>query len=102
MPPKFDGIIEAARYDAEGRLLVVKAYERRGAAYSDVVLLDRQTLVERLKAHQRFVTGKRVYKMGGTFQVSERIRLARNGDQEMIATGKQPASHDTLEGVPIF
>ena len=102
MPAKFDGIIEAARYDAEGRLLVVKAYERRGAAFSDVILLDRKTLVERLKAHQRFVTGKRVNHMGGTFQVSAQVRLARNGAQEIIATGKQPVARDTLEGVPVF
>ena len=46
---KYDGVIEAARYAPDGRILMVRAYERRGATFSDRVLLDRNTLVEQLK-----------------------------------------------------
>ena len=46
--PKFDGVIEAVRYKS-GKIEVVRAYERRGATFSDHVLLDRKELLERLR-----------------------------------------------------
>ena len=55
---KFDGVIEAVRYRG-GKIELVRAYERRGATFSDRVLLDRAALLDRLKKGKRFVTGQR-------------------------------------------
>jgi hypothetical protein len=102
MPAKFDGLIEAVRYDANGRLILVRAYERRGSAYSDNLLIDRETLMASLKSRKRFVTGKRVHNMGGTFQVGNSVRVSGSAGQEFVVSGSQAGSRDFLEGVPIF
>src|SRR5450759_419382 len=102
MAAKFDGLIEAVRYDADGRLVMVRAYERWGSAYSDNLLIDRETLMARLKKRKRFVTGKRVHQLGGTFQVGNKVRLFSSAGQEFVVSGAQTGSRDFLEGVPIF
>lgn len=102
MAQKFDGLIEAVRYSPDGQLLLVRAYERRGPTYSDNVLIDRSTLVDHLKRRKRFVTGKRVHRMGVTFAVGQPVRLSGSPGQELIVTASQPGSKDFLEGVPIF
>ena len=71
MAKKFDGVIEAVRYK-NGQIVVVRAFERRGAAFSDRVLVDRKELLERLKKGQKFVIGKRRELMAGTFEVQEK------------------------------
>ncbi|MDP1779148.1 MAG: hypothetical protein Q8K73_02630, partial [Anaerolineales bacterium] len=48
MAKKIDGVIEAVRYK-NGQITWVRAYERRGATFSDRVLLDRKTLLQRLQ-----------------------------------------------------
>ena len=48
MAKKFDGIIEAVRYK-NGQIVTVRAYERRGATFSDRLLIERKDLLERLK-----------------------------------------------------
>ena len=47
---KFDGVIEAVHYSRGGQIDFVRAYERRGVTFSDRVLLNRKTLLERLSA----------------------------------------------------
>lgn len=42
MPARFDGVIEAVRYSPDGKIEVARAYERRGAAFSDHVLITTQ------------------------------------------------------------
>ena len=55
---QFDGVIEAVRYKG-GKIDIVRAYERRGATFSDHVLLTRKTLIERVEQGKRFVIGQR-------------------------------------------
>ncbi len=97
---KFDGVIEAARFKA-GKIEVVRAYERRGATFSDHVLLDRKTLVERLKEGKRFVTGQRAAYLASTFEVGKPISLVGQDGQQVVTTLSQH-DHDELEGVPAF
>jgi hypothetical protein len=40
MAKKFDGVIEAVRYK-DGQIEVVRAFERRGSAFTDRVMLNR-------------------------------------------------------------
>jgi hypothetical protein len=98
--PKFDGVIEAVRYK-NGKIEVVRAYERRGATFSDRVLLDRKTLVERLKQGKHFVTGQRREYLASTFEVGKPVNLVGNDGKQILTTTTQE-DHDELEGVPAF
>jgi hypothetical protein len=97
---KVDGVIEAVRYKG-GKIELVRAYERRGATYSDYVLLDRKTLLERLSQGKHFVTGQRKKYLAGTFDVGKPVNLAGNDDKQVLTTAAQQ-DHDELEGVPAF
>ncbi len=100
--PKFDGVIEAVHYQPDGQVDWVRAYERRGPAFSERILLDRQTLVERLMAGQRFVVGKRLPYLGSTFAVSQPVRLVQRSDGDALVVGDVQGEEDRLEGVPVI
>jgi len=95
---KFDGVIEAVRYQPDGKIALVSAYERRGAVWSDRVLLERGELIERLKRGKRFVTGQRKEYVGGVFETGPSVRVV----QGMLVTQEQAAKRDLLGDVPIF
>ena len=101
MAVKFDGMIEAARYSPNGSLIMVRAYVRRGATFSDYVLIDRKTLVERLRKGKKFVTGQRTNLMASTFETSKVVRLSGSKGAEVISTSAQ-TERDLLEEVPVF
>jgi hypothetical protein len=98
---KFDGVIEAAHYTPDLNIATVRAYERRGATFSDRVLIDRQALVERLKKGKKFVTGQRKKLMASTFETGKSVRLSGAKGQEVISTSEK-AQRDLLEDVPVF
>jgi hypothetical protein len=98
--PKYDGVIEAVRYKS-GKIDIVRAYERRGATFSDHVLLDRRELLERLRQGKRFVTGQRKEYLASTFEVGKRVNLVGNDGKQVLTTATQE-DHDELEGVPAF
>ena len=98
--PKFDGVIEAVRFKS-GKIELVRAYERRGATFSDHVLMDRKTLLERLKDGRHFVTGQRKEFLASTFEVGKPVNLAGSDGQQVVTTAAQE-DHDELEGVPAF
>lgn len=97
---KFDGVIEAVRYRG-GKIELVRAYERRGATFSDRVLLDRAALLDRLKKGKRFVTGQRTPLLASTFEVGKPVNLVGH-DGTMIMTTLAQHHEDQLEGVPDF
>jgi len=97
---QFDGVIEAVRYKG-GKIDVVRAYERRGATFSDRVLLNRKTLIERIQQGKQFITGERKEFMASTFEVGKRVNLFDKDDKQIITTHNQP-ERDELEGVPAF
>ena len=99
---KYDGVVEAVRYKPDGEIDWVRAYERRGSIFSDYLLIDRQTLVKRLKSGKRFVIGERLPYLAGTFKVSAPLRLFDKGSQELIVTGDTASSQDRLDGVPLI
>jgi len=101
MAVKFDGVIEAARYTPDGNLAMVRAYVRRGATFSDHILIEREALVEHLKKGKKFMTGQRTNLMASTFETSKPVRLVGSKGQEVISTSTQ-AERDLLEEVPVF
>jgi len=100
MPKKIDGVIESVRYK-NGQILTVRAYERRGATFSDRVLLDRKTLLERVQKGQQYVTGAREELRASTFKVGKPVLIVKLDDREFLATYKN-ATHDELEEIPVF
>lgn len=99
---KFDGIVEAVHYEPDGRVKWVRAYLRRGQTFSDIVLLDRQSLMEQLKSGKRIMAGKRIPLHASTFEVAKPLRLIRHDEQELLVTGDMNANIDCLEGVPVI
>jgi hypothetical protein len=98
---KFDGVIEAVRYAMDGNIKMVRMYERRWIAFSDVVLVRREDLLKQLQAGKVFVTGQRKEYVGNQFTIGKQIHLSGNGSQ-VITTKDQPGSRDFLTNVPIF
>jgi hypothetical protein len=100
--PKFDGVVESVHYQEDGQVAWVRAFLRRGPTWSDRILLDRQTLLEQMKAGKRFVAGKRVPLLAGTFETSESLKIQKTDGQEVIVVGDNQAGRDDLDGVPIL
>jgi uncharacterized protein YjhX (UPF0386 family) len=100
MSRKPDGVIEAVRYK-NGQVQMVRAYERRGATFSDCVLIERKALLERLQQGRQFVLGSRKNLHASTFNLGLAVVLAKQDGHEWIAT-RPDASRDELEGAPVF
>jgi len=101
MAKKFDGVIEAVRYK-NGQIVIVRAFERRGATFSDRVLVDRKELIERLKKGQKYLVGKRRELLASTFEVQEKPLQVLNRDGKEIISTRSDAEHDELEQAPVF
>jgi hypothetical protein len=101
MVKKFDGVIEAVHYK-NGQIVSVRAFERRGATFSDHVLVDRKELLERLKNGQKYVIGKRIELLAGTFEVQEKPVQVLNREGKEIISTRSEADHDELEHTPVF
>ncbi len=97
----FDGVIEAVRYTPDGKIDLVRAYERRGGAFSDVLLLRRGELLERLQKGRKFVTGFRREFMAGTFEAGKDLQLSGAEGNQVISAGAANG-RESLEGVPVF
>jgi hypothetical protein len=93
-----DGVIEAVRYTPGGMISVVRTYERRGAVWSDHIILSRTELVDRLANGKNFVTGQRKASLGSVFETGSVVHFAG----EHVLSGAQSAAHDLLVGVSIF
>jgi hypothetical protein len=95
---RLDGIIEAVRYSADGKIALVRVYERHGAVWSDHVLLERNALTEQLKQGKRYMIGERKILLGGVFNTGSAVREMEG----TICTEGQSGAHDLLTGVPVF
>lgn len=101
MAKKFDGVVEAVRYK-NGQIELVRAFERRGASYSDWVILNRNEFLERLKKRKTFVIGKRKERLASTFDVQDKsVQVVERDGEEFIAT-HPGAERDELEQAPVF
>jgi hypothetical protein len=100
MAKQMDGVIEAVRFK-NGQIAVVRMFERRGAAFSDWVMLDRKGLLERLKQGKLFVTGKRQEFLANTFTKGVPVLVVQADGREFIST-RENADADLLENVPFF
>jgi len=99
---KYDGVVQAVHYKPDGQVDWVRAYLRRGPTFSDHVLLDRQTLLEQIKAGKRFWVGQRVPQLAGTFEVTEALHVVTKDGKEALVVGEESAERDHLKGVPVI
>ena len=97
---KSDFVIEAVRYK-NGKIDIVRGYQRRGPTYTDHILLDRKTLLERIKEGKLVVTGQRKEFLASTFEVGKPVKVVEQDGKQVVTTLPQ-AEHDELEGVPVF
>jgi hypothetical protein len=102
MAKKIDGVIEAVRYNPNGQIALVRAYERRGATFSDRVLLDRKALLERLKSGKNFSIGQRKEFLGSTFELGKTVKAVAENGNEFLTTQESAIQRDELEGTPAF
>jgi len=100
MANKFDGIIEAVRYK-NGQITVVRAYERRGATFTDRILIDRKDLLERIQNGKQFLTGARKEFWAGTFEEGKPVKVVSSDGKDFIST-RDSSDHDELEETPVF
>ena len=98
---KYDGVVEAVRYDENGQVAWVRAFLRRGPTFSDRVLVNRSDLVAALKTGKSFVGGKRLPYLAGTFEVQEALKLIQTNGQEIIVCGDKSAQKDNLSCIPV-
>jgi hypothetical protein len=96
-PSKFDIVITTVRYAPDGKIEMVRAFERRGAVFSDHVLLSRDALLEKIKNGKKCVTGQRREFLAGTFDMDSTVQIV--GD---AITTESNAEKDRLQNVPIF
>jgi len=102
MAKKFDGVIEAVRYNPDGQIALVRGYELRGVTYSDRILLDRDTLLERLKNGKKFITGQRREYWASTFDFGKAVKAQTKDGKEVITTRDDVPQRDELEETPAF
>jgi hypothetical protein len=101
MAKKFDGIVEAVRYK-NGQIEAVRAFERRGAAFSDRIMLSRQEFWDRLKKGKKYFVGRRKEFLAGTFEIQDKpVQVISRDGKEIIST-RPDADHDELEQAPFF
>jgi hypothetical protein len=98
----YDGVLETAHFTPDGQLDWVRVYVRRGAIFSDRILINRQAFIEQLKAGKRYRVGERILKMGGKFNVTQPVHLLQQDGNPVIVVGDARAAKDELTGVPII
>lgn len=102
MAKNFDGVIEAVRYNPDGQIVLVRGYELRGVTYSDRVLLDRNTLVERLKEGKKFTTGQRKEFWASTFEYGKPVKVVSKDGKDYLTTRNDASQRDEVEETPVF
>ncbi len=93
-----DGVIEAVRYNPDGKISVVRTYLRHGVVWSDHIILARTDLVDKINQGKHFVIGARKKHLGSVFDTGASIQLI-NGH---IITVGQAAARDLLAGLSVF
>ncbi|MES0360496.1 MAG: hypothetical protein ABUK20_06235 [Anaerolineales bacterium] len=100
--PKYDGVVQAVRYDDQGQVLWVRAFLRRGQVWSDQIILKRGALIEQIKSGKRIVAGERTRFLGATFETTDPVTVVKVNSHEVLVTGDTQSKTDSLTGVPLI
>ncbi len=99
---KLDVLLDAVRYgEGKHRLQCARGYQRRGFVWSDVLLFDRQQLVEMVKSKKQIACGHPTA-IDGDFEVYGRIQYRGNGGGGILScdTSSEKGKEDL--GLPLF
>jgi hypothetical protein len=99
---KIDGVIEAVRYTSAGQLEFARAYQKRGASFSDRVLLSRDMLIKILKTGKHYVIGERLPYLASTFKTGQAVRLVKFAGGEILLAALISGEHDDLTPAPVL
>ncbi|HLB64895.1 MAG TPA: hypothetical protein VJJ46_08630 [Anaerolineales bacterium] len=95
-----DLVLVDARLSSDGhRLAAARGFERRGEVWSDLLILDRDTVVRRLKDGKAVFTG-RPTELPGDFELLARVRL-NEGSEAICAGSAAGAGASDHLGLPI-
>jgi hypothetical protein len=92
---KIDLMVDAVRYTANGQIEFVRGFEKRGAAFSDNIIVSRDALIVLLKNGKTVVSGDRKAYLGTTFDIQSQFKLVGE-----FVTNQAAANSDTLVNVP--
>jgi hypothetical protein len=101
-PKKIDGIIETVRYDPEGRISLVRVYEKRGPTFSDLIILSRDQLIQKLRAGKKFYVGKRIPLQASTFELVVPVKLSGKTGQDVVVSRPGRGLNDDITDAPLF
>ena len=96
---QIDGLIESVHYSPDGQIAYVRAYQRRGSTFSDVVLIKREDLVRLINSGLQYYTGERLWAMGTEFKTYEKLQVVPSPEGNMILTAPN-GTRDDLGGTP--
>jgi hypothetical protein len=100
---KVDGVIEAVHYAPGGQQVAwVRLYERRGPTYSDIVIWDRDEVIQQIKAGKKLVAGSRVFFLSSTFELKDPIQVNSLGGKDYLALSDSASARDDLAGLPVI
>ena len=99
---KLDVLLEAVRYgEGEPRLQCARGYKRKGFVWSDVLLFDRQLLVDMLKSKKKVACG-RPTAIDGDFEVYGKIQYRGNGGDSILTCDGGAGKEKENLGLPLF
>jgi hypothetical protein len=97
-----DGVIETVRYDPEGKVDLVRVYEKRGPTFSDVVILTRDQIIRKLRTGKKFYVGDRISLQASTFKLGKLVFLSGPVGHEVIISQAGSKDQDNLQDAPLF
>ena len=97
---KLDVVVDSVRYDDDQMIQIVRAYERRGKVWGDLVLLDRNLLAARIEDKKEVVTGRQL-DIPGDFDVFHKVESHTSSGQTYLFAGEMNEDSDSLN-LPIF
>jgi hypothetical protein len=100
--PKYDGVVVAVHYKPDGEVDWVRTFLRRGAVFSDYIMLDRQTLIEHINSGKKYFTGQRKKYYGANFDLGEPVRVVKKNGKEILVVGNKQAEQDDLEPLGVI
>lgn len=99
---KADLIIEAVHHKRNGQIDFVRAYQKRGATYSDCLLVERKELLESIVLGMRVFIGQRVPFWGTVFSELAPVRLQTIHNKQTIVTTTSNVNQKELAEAPII
>ncbi len=96
-----DVVLVDVRYVPEGgHVRVARGYERRGDVWSDLVILDRAELVDRIRRGRRIFTG-RTKDLPGDFEILSPVSVDREVEALRVESSDLGDGREEL-GLPVF